>query len=453
MLGLASEKSSSGQGGLFLRLILPLVVLTLGAAFFSLVTARRAEDERNRERISAIAESNARLCQKLRLPRTARLAGDLSTTAGVTILFSGRQRELISAVPLTEEQRALAWQALEDPGSISQKGAHQAVASRVSAASGESLIALHEVPRGGFFDKSTLTPSLVSGLILALGAAFFISRSVVVPLRKMARETRATPDDRPLDLPPGLLKRRDEIGRLARELVDHRLRFLSEQEKRRSVERLALLGQITTSLAHEIKNPAASIIMQARQLESGDARPTGQLIREEGERIASLVDQWLFVARPKGAQTQAHDLSAQWRRLLETMKPLMEYHRVKAELTAPGALIIQADGKRLEHVFRNLLDNALQAMPHGGLVRVRLEDLGDTVGFSISDEGEGFSEEALAHFGEAFYSEREGGFGLGLTLVCGVMEAHHGEIEVKNLPDGGGLVTGTLPKTQPRDLK
>lgn len=444
--------SPSGKGGLFRRLILPLVVLTIGAGFFSLVAARRAEDERNRERLVAIVESNARLCQRLKLPRTSRLASDLSTTAGVTILFSGPRRELISAVPLTEGQRELAWQALAEPGLVQQSGGYEAVASVISETPDECLIVLHETPHGSFFDKSTLTPSLLTGLFLALGAAFFISRSVVLPLRKMARETRSVPHDRPLQLPARLLKRRDEIGRLARELVDDRLRFLAEQEKRRSVERLALLGQITTSLAHEIKNPAASIIMQAQQLEAAGNGQTGRLIREEGERIASLVDQWLFVARPKGAQTRKHDLSAHWRRLLETMRPLMDYHRVKAELSAPAELVIQADGKRLGHVFRNLLDNALQAMPQGGVIRIQLEDAADLVTFSISDEGAGFSEEARAHFGEAFYSEREGGFGLGLTLVCGVMEAHHGAIEVGNRPGGGAIITGTLPKTQPSEL-
>lgn len=442
----------SGRGGLFLRLILPLVVLTLGAALFSLITARRAEDERSRERIEAIAESNARLCQKLRLPRSARLAGDLSTTAGVTILFSGLQRELISAVPLTEDQRELAWQALDAPDAISERDGFMAVARLISESPTEALIVLHEIPHGSIFDGNSLTPSLVTGLLLALGAAFFISRSVVVPLRKIARETRTTPDDCPLRLPAGLLKRRDEIGRLARELVDHRLRFRTEQEKRRSVEKLALLGQITTSLAHEIKNPASSIIMQAQQLELAGDDLKGRLIREEGERITSLVDQWLFVARPKGSQAREHDLSAHWRRLLETMKPLMDYHRVTAELDTPGELVIQADGRRLEHVFRNLLDNAIQAMPGGGVVVIRLKDLDDKVSFSVSDEGAGFNEIALARFGEAFYSEREGGFGLGLTLVCGVMEAHHGEIGVKNRTGGGATITGILPKIQPSEF-
>lgn len=159
----------SGRGGLFLRLILPLVVLTLGAALFSLITARRAEDERSRERIEAIAESNARLCQKLRLPRSARLAGDLSTTAGVTILFSGLQRELISAVPLTEDQRELAWQALDAPDAISERDGFMAVARLISESPTEALIVLHEIPHGSIFDGNSLTPSLVTGLLLALG--------------------------------------------------------------------------------------------------------------------------------------------------------------------------------------------------------------------------------------------------------------------------------------------
>ena len=447
-----SEESSSGKGGLFLRLIFPMVMLTLGAGLFSLISARQSEEARSRERIRSIARSNARLCDNLALPRSARLAGDLSTTAGVTVLFAGPAGELISAVPLSESQRELAWRALADPGSISEGEGEQAVAWELSAAPPEGLIVLQESPHAGFFDGKSLTPSLLAGLLLAFGAAFFISRSVVIPLRAIARETRETPNDRPLRLPPRLLKRRDEIGRLARELVDHRSRLLSEQEKRRRVERLALLGQITTSLAHEIKNPAASIILQGQQLEAGGEPSVGRLIREEAERIASLVDQWLFVAKPDGPQANAHDLSAQLRDLLEKMKPLMEFHRVTAVLMAPASLVLHCDAKRLEHVFRNLLDNAIQAMPRGGRIEVELEDHGDRVVFAIRDEGEGFSESALARFGEAFYSEREGGFGLGLTLVSGVLEAHHGEITAENLPGGGALVRGSLPKNPNRKI-
>ena len=442
------EVGVSGDGGLFRRLILPLVVLTMGAGLFAQTAARRAEEERLRERLLGIAESNARLCEKLNLSRTARLARDLSTTTGATIVFSGPERELISAVPLAEWQRELCWEAMRTPGTICRREGYQAVASALSEDPSENLLVLHEGPPAAFFQKKTLTPSLLGGLLLGFGAALFVSRSVVTPLRKMARETRTTPDDEPLSLPSNLLARRDEIGRLAHELVDHRRRLLSEQDKRRRAERLALLGEITTSLAHEIKNPAASIIMQGKQLESRGEIETGQLIREEGERIASLVDQWLYVAKPEGVQTKEHDLVALVRDVLTKMKPVMDYHRVEVQVNGPGKLSVPCDARRMEHVVRNLLDNALQAMPDGGLLTLSFEDRGEQVVFSIRDEGEGLSEEALANFGEAFYSEREGGFGLGLTLVCGVMKAHHGEVRAANHPSGGALITVTLPKIQ-----
>lgn len=84
-------------------------------------------------------------------------------------------------------------------------------------------------------------------------------------------------------------------------------------------------------------------------------------------------------------------------------------------------------------------------MPGGGTVTLELTRCGaEGIRFTVSDEGTGFSRNALRHFGETFYSEREGGMGLGLALARGVIEAHGGSLSASNHPDGGALITGTL---------
>jgi signal transduction histidine kinase len=274
-------------------------------------------------------------------------------------------------------------------------------------------------------------------------------------LGKIVKALQDSPSDTELNLPKSLVLQRDEIGILSRELVNSRQQLIGEQQKRQRAERLAMLGQLTTSLAHEIKNPAASIIMHGQNLEKNEANPIGTLIQEEGEQIVSLVDQWLFVAKPQGSQHSSNDLVAILRHLLKKLQPVFDFHAVTLQTHFPEKLILHCDAQRIELVFRNLLSNSIHAMPEGGQITLTLADDGQYLAFSILDQGKGFSSQALEHFGEAFYSEREGGMGLGLTLVKEVIRAHGGSVEAANTADGGALVTGKLPKsgtTQTRSL-
>ncbi|MCP5536347.1 MAG: HAMP domain-containing histidine kinase [Akkermansiaceae bacterium] len=435
------------QGGLFRRLILPLVALIVIAGFLFLYNAHQIEKERHRSRLKSIASSNAQLFEKLSLPLTARLCNDLSTTTGSTILLSGPQGRLISPVALGDAQLQLARQALANPGNVLELDGQQAVAFSIANASDKALVALEPIPAWSQFEASSLAPPMVTGLLLALCAAFILSRSTVRPLGKIVTALQDSPSDTELDLPTSLLEQRDEIGILTRELVSSRHQLIEEQQKRQRAERLAMLGQLTTSLAHEIKNPAASIIMHGQALEKHEDNPIGSLIQEEGEQIVSLVDQWLFVAKPQGTLQSPNDLAAIVRHLLKKLQPILDFHAVTVAIDFPGKLILNCDAQRMELVFRNLISNSIHAMPEGGQLTLTLVEDGEDLVFSVRDQGTGFSPQALAHFGEAFYSEREGGMGLGLTLVQEVIRAHGGSLEARNTSSGGALVTGRLPQS------
>lgn len=442
-----SDDQPYSRGGLFRRLVLPLVLLTLIAVFYSLYNARRIESERHRARLASIASSNAQLLEKISLPRSARLAEDLSTTAGVTIVLAESHKKLTSATALDGAQQELAWKTLASPGEVIEHRGHQAIAFTIGGLPKGHLIALESVPHGSLFEKSNLVPALLSSLILALGAAFIISRSAVRPLGKLVSAIRDTPVDKELHLPSRLLEQRDEIGILTRELVSSRQQLIDEQHKRQRAEWLAMLGQLTTSLAHEIKNPAASIIMHGQALQKHQSNEVGALIVEEGEQIASLVDQWLFVAKPEGTKYTDNDLAALLKHLLKKLQPLFEFHAITIVADFPDQLMCCCDAHRMELVLRNLLINSVHAMPEGGTITLDMHDEGERLCFSVLDQGKGFSDEALEHFGEAFYSEREGGLGLGLTLVKEVVTAHGGEVVASNADHGGALVSAWLPKT------
>lgn len=213
-------------------------------------------------------------------------------------------------------------------------------------------------------------------------------------------------------------------------------------------ERLATLGRIATSLAHEIKNPAAAIRLHADLLGEGTEEGQGGslgMIREEVDNITSLVNQWLYVAKASPGSTGKYDLCELLEQEVERLRPMLGHAKVVVEMEKQGEAWVEVDSMRIGQAIRNLLTNAAQAMPEGGEVRAVAGRIGGEVMFSIGDRGPGFSEQAMHHFGEAFYSEKEGGMGIGLTLVKEVLEAHGGSVHPENRPKGGAVVVCKLP--------
>ncbi|HKK18151.1 MAG TPA: ATP-binding protein, partial [Opitutales bacterium] len=287
--------------------------------------------------------------------------------------------------------------------------------------------------------------------------AYYLARRIVRPLTTLTdwlphleHDDRAAPE-----IPARVSQRQDEIGELARSLGETHRRLREEQRRRRQSERMATLGRIATSLAHEIRNPASSIGLHAdllaRNAEASNEESI-RLIRTEVDRIGDLVNQWLFVVRPAPPQSGSHDLVALVRRIGESLRTAMEHAGATlcfAELaTSPT---VSCDHARIEQVVRNLLVNAVQAMPEGGDIRISFETTGENAVLAIHDSGPGFSEDALQRFGEPFFSEREGGMGIGLTLAREVIEAHRGEIHATNDPAGGGVVRVQLPLANSRE--
>lgn len=438
------SQSNSGRGGLFRRFILPQILIIAAGSILGIYWAGNNQRTEEREHLTQVAISNAKLIENQNLPHTARLATHLSSIAGLKIGVIDQTETILSETPWTEVEVAaakLAIQHLEQP--VHTRGVESA-ASRI-ASDGPYLVAIQaSKPLLTLTWGDNLLP-LICVVSLALASAFYIARSVVRPLQKLASSPFLSSLQNEASLPTHLTKRQDEIGTLANALIDKHQALMNEQDRRRRSEKMALLGTLTTSLAHEIKNPAAAIILHATAIERQGMKSQGLLIREEGEQIVSLVNQWLFVAKPQPPRTSATDLSELLATLKTRIQPLLDYHRCSLELITPKTLIADCDAMRIEQVFRNLIDNAIQAMPDGGPIVIKLDHPDKKlITFSITDEGSGFSETAITNFGETFYSEREGGMGLGLALVSGVIKAHNGTVAVHNNAAGGAVISGTL---------
>ena len=280
---------------------------------------------------------------------------------------------------------------------------------------------------------------------LALVFSLWLGRKVTRPLAKLAAAVPGIGGEKPLDPLPHDGPR--EIVSLAAAFRETHASLIAEREKRRHAERLALLGRMATSLAHEVRNPVSAIRLHAQLLERVCApgeRESANLIVGEAGRIESLVNQWLRYAKPEPVAMVPVDLAALAGEARQSLGPQAAHAGVEIRLEVdPGweSQPVKGDRERLRQVLCNLLLNAIQSMPTGGLAQLRVLP----GALEIEDAGGGFSAEALARFGEPFHSEREGGMGLGLAVSKEIIEAHGGAISAAKLPGNGSCVRITWP--------
>lgn len=298
-----------------------------------------------------------------------------------------------------------------------------------------------------------LDAQLALGSFWALSLLFsvLIGRKVTRPLAKLAAVIPEIGGDLPLSGLP--VSGPQEIVSLANALAEAHGSLVEEREKRRHAERLALLGRMATSLAHEVRNPVAAIRLHAQLLERvcGTAeKMSATLIVSEAERIEFLVNQWLRYAKPEPVKLMPVDVAALVADACHGLS-LQANHAgvaIHQEIAADWQEHeVKGDRDRLRQVLCNLLLNAIQSMPKGGEVTVRiLRGM-----LEVEDQGVGFSPQALAKFGEPFHSEREGGMGLGVAVSKEIIDSHGAKISVENLPEKGACVRITWPK--PQNLK
>lgn len=253
------------------------------------------------------------------------------------------------------------------------------------------------------------------------------------------------------EAPPSSLSLRDPATRsafIAFWLVSALVGWLLARErlKRAQSERLAMLGRVATSLAHDIKNPLASIRLHAQLMTPRGAEDAQALalIESESTVIAGLVNQWLHLARPLPPKRVRVDVAAVLRGVVRTLQAQAGHAGVAVACEAHGPLEIMGDSERLAQAFRNLVVNALQAMPQGGTLDISAEPRGEALQLRFADSGPGFSDAALAHGAELFFTEKEGGMGVGLNIAASIVEAHGGRLELQNDPKGGAVVLVSL---------
>jgi two-component system sensor histidine kinase PilS (NtrC family) len=210
--------------------------------------------------------------------------------------------------------------------------------------------------------------------------------------------------------------------------------------------RLASIGRLAAGIAHEIRNPLASISGSVEMLRhvpeaDGESRQLVDIAVREVDRLNQLITELLEYARPRSEDRQAIDLGELAAEIAKVFEHERREAEVKVEVSAEPGVGVEAAAGQLRQVLWNLLRNAAEAMPSGGTVRIRVAqqsvDAGVSTVLSVKDQGVGIKREDLAHIFEPFYSTKRGGTGLGLATVARIVEDHRGHIEIDSLPGRG----------------
>jgi len=228
------------------------------------------------------------------------------------------------------------------------------------------------------------------------------------------------------------------------------IRALEETSRRQ--DRLAAIGRMAASIAHEIRNPLAAMRGSIQMLRADMANDSSQtelmgIILRESDRLNRIISDFLSYARPRSiiqSKVNAGELLQQTFMLLRHSAEINPAHSIEEQLPANPTLI-NADSEQLQQVFWNLSRNALQAMPSGGTLRATVhKNSNERLRITFSDTGRGMAPEQVEHLFEPF-SSTTGGTGLGLSIVYQIIRDHGGTINVRSREGHGTTITIELP--------
>ncbi len=228
------------------------------------------------------------------------------------------------------------------------------------------------------------------------------------------------------------------------------------EERIRISDRLAGVGELAAGLAHEIRNPLASIAGASQMLKEspgvpGDSRPLLEIIERESTRLNGLISDFLAYTGPSLKSSGPVRLAAIMGGIVEAVRAGEAREKgVDVETMSMSDLCVEGDAEQLKQVVWNLVRNAIQATPGGGKVRLDLLSQvrhGERYAVAtVSDTGQGIEPQIMGKIFNPFYTSKEGGTGLGLAISQRIVHVHRGFVEVKSAPGHGSVFSVFLPE-------
>ncbi len=286
--------------------------------------------------------------------------------------------------------------------------------------------------------------------IAGLGGYLLTARGLA-PLRRMATQAR--------EITGASLHKRLDIGNAADEIVALSSSF--NELLARLDQSFETMRRFVADASHELRTPLSVIrgeadVALARDRGAAEYKESLAIVLDESRRLTRLVDDLLNLARADSGHVKLqlqdfyfNDLLAECCRSLRAMAGA---GGIELECAIAGDVPFRGDEELLRRLVMNLLDNAIRYTPAGGKVSAALKVAPSALEIRISDTGPGIHPEAAPHVFERFYradearSRRNGGFGLGLSIVKWVAEAHRGAVQLASQPEAGAVFTVTLPR-------
>jgi two-component system NtrC family sensor kinase len=282
---------------------------------------------------------------------------------------------------------------------------------------------------------------------LAIGAGMAVyARRMLLPLGQVTERAKAVALG---DLKPRpAVVSNDEIGELAATFEGMVSAIARANEQLLSAERLATIGKMAAHVTHEIRNPLSSIALNLELLEeelpasADEANNLLRAIKAEVERLSGLSEQYLSVARQRPQEKRPEKLGEIVEEACEFVRRELEQASIRLELDDGAAdVVLPVDEAQIRQALLNLLRNAREAMPHGGIVRVSVRKADDGLDLIIDDEGEGMPATTRERLFEPFFTTKKHGTGLGLAITRQIAEAHGGNVRVEaRQPKGTRIV-------------
>ncbi len=317
--------------------------------------------------------------------------------------------------------------------------------------------------------------------VIVLG--YFLSTSIARPILRLRALSQAvaagdlnqkTELDRPDEIgelaeafdtmTQQLRERTDEAARLYAETVQRNtelaeinVRLQNTQQQLVQSEKLAAVGQLTAGIVHDVKNPLtvikgmAEMLQSEPRLEQTASEELG-LIRDSATKANQIVSDLLTFSRQSTPEMQQQDLKATVEAALRITTYLTRKANVQVITALPEQTVYMTyDAQQVEQVLINLIQNAIQAMPQGGTLRVSLSQAAEAIALAVQDTGSGIPPENLHRIFDPFFTTKPAGegTGLGLSVSYGIIARHHGRIDVESTVGQGTTFTILLPQQQP----
>jgi two-component system, sporulation sensor kinase E len=221
------------------------------------------------------------------------------------------------------------------------------------------------------------------------------------------------------------------------------------EERLRMTEKLSVVGELSASVAHEILNPLTSLkgFVQLLQKEDTTHQFYYRIMMDELTRINYIVGELLLLAKPQHMKFERADIRKILNDVISLLSTEANLYNIQIEFqTTHHELWMECEQNQLKQLFINLIKNAIEASANGEKVQIILEKFNHSqVSITVKDKGIGISKERLEKIGEPFYSSKEKGTGLGLTVSFKIVQSHNGTIHFNSEKNYGTSVHILLP--------